>query len=71
MSKCRFIVTVDNGIMHLAAASGKPTVGLFRYGIHRLWLPPVGAVKAITPEPELAVAEIPLQAIKDAIRDVL
>lgn len=71
MTKCRLIVTVDNGIMHLAAASGKPTVGLFRHGIHRLWLPPVGAVNAITPGPELSVDTIPLQVVEDAVRNVL
>lgn len=71
MTKCKFIVTVDNGIMHLAAASGRPSVGLFRYGIHRLWLPPTGAVHAITPGEEQPVAAITLQMVEEAVRNVM
>jgi len=71
MSKCRMIVTVDNGIMHLAAASGKPTVALFRNGIQRLWLPPIGSVTAVTPGPEQPVASIELTTVLEAVRRVI
>jgi len=71
MTKCRLVVTVDNGIMHLAAASGRPAVALFRHGIHRLWLPPTGTVDPVTPEPGAPVATIPLPAVQEAISHVL
>ena len=34
------VVTVDNGILHFAAAFDRPTVGLFRTRVERLWRPP-------------------------------
>lgn len=34
------VVTVDNGILHFAAAFDRPTVGLFRTRVERLWCPP-------------------------------
>ncbi len=34
------VVTVDNGILHFAAAFDRPTVGLFRARVERLWCPP-------------------------------
>jgi ADP-heptose:LPS heptosyltransferase len=34
------VVTVDNGILHFAAAFDRPTVGLFRTKVERLWAPP-------------------------------
>jgi hypothetical protein len=34
------VVTVDNGILHFAAAFDRPTVGLFRARVERLWRPP-------------------------------
>ncbi|MFQ3669660.1 MAG: glycosyltransferase family 9 protein, partial [Fimbriimonadaceae bacterium] len=33
------VLTLDNGILHLSASTDTPVVGLFRYGIHRLWAP--------------------------------
>jgi ADP-heptose:LPS heptosyltransferase len=52
------VLTLDNGIMHLAGATETPTVALFREGIHRLWTPPSGNITAITAEPGRPVAEI-------------
>lgn len=43
------VVTLDNGILHLAAAARAQTVGLFRPGIHRLWCPPVPHIHPIIP----------------------
>ena len=37
MTKAKAVLTLDNGIMHLAATTDTPVVALFRHGIHRLW----------------------------------
>lgn len=58
LSKCRAVLTLDNGILHLAAASGTPTIGLYRHGIHRLWAPPFGNVEVMTPGEGRPVSEI-------------
>lgn len=71
IAKCRLVVTVDNGIMHLAAASGRPAVALFRHGIRRLWLPPVGALVPVTARPGRPVASVALSAVRRAVRHVL
>ncbi|MGA9116532.1 MAG: glycosyltransferase family 9 protein [Bacteroidota bacterium] len=39
LSRCRAYVTNDNGTMHMAAAVGTPTVGLFGPGEERIWFP--------------------------------
>jgi ADP-heptose:LPS heptosyltransferase len=61
------VITIDNGILHLAAATGTPTVGLFRHGIHRLWAPPFANLTVLTPGEKKAVAEIPVQVVQEAI----
>lgn len=49
LASARQVLTLDNGIMHLAAATETPTAGLFRRGIHRLWTPPNGNVAVVLP----------------------
>lgn len=49
LSRTKLVWSLDNGILHLAAATDRPTVGLFRHGIHRLWLPPFGRIDVVTP----------------------
>ncbi len=39
LSRCRLVVSNDTGIMHLAAAIGVPTVGLFGPNTPRHWAP--------------------------------
>ncbi len=34
------VLTVDNGILHFAAAFDRPTIGLFRTRVEHLWRPP-------------------------------
>lgn len=63
----RQVLTLDNGILHLAAATVTPTVGLFRHGIHRLWAPPVSNVTVLTPGEEGAVAEIDVATVRGAL----
>lgn len=48
LKRAKAVLTLDNGILHLAAAVGAPTVGLYRHGIHRLWAPPVSCVNVLT-----------------------
>lgn len=47
MMGARLVLTLDNGIMHLAATTSVPVVALFRHGIHRLWKPSWGRVDAV------------------------
>lgn len=61
------VVTLDNGILHLSASTETPVVGLFRHGIHRLWAPPFGNVKVLTPGESADVAEIPVDEVWRAI----
>ena len=42
------VVTVDNGILHFAAAFDRPTVGLFRARVERLWCPPNPNLEALS-----------------------
>lgn len=58
LSQARLVVTIDNGITHLACATDTPVVGLFRNGIHRLWAPPAANLNVIEPGPGVQVAEI-------------
>lgn len=70
LRKARRVVTIDNGILHMAAAVDVPTVGLFRYGIHRLWAPPVQRLRVLTPGPEDEVASIEVDAVLRAAESV-
>lgn len=67
LSACRAVLTIDNGILHLACAARTPTVGIFRYGIHRLWAPPVESLRVLTPVPGEAVATISEEAVFEAM----
>lgn len=71
LAQARAVLTLDNGILHLAAAAETPTVGLFRHGIHRLWAPPVEGLQVLTPGEGRAVSEIPVQSIQEALDRVL
>ena len=66
LREARLLVSLDNGVLHLAAAAGTPTVGLFRHGIHRLWAPPVRQLTVLTPGEGRAVEEIPVEAVWEA-----
>jgi len=51
-------VTVDNGLMHMAAAVGTPTVALFGGSPRRIWAPRVSSVQVLEPpEPCLLCEE--------------
>lgn len=66
IQKAKAVVTLDNGILHLAAAAGTPTVGLYRYGIHRLWAPPYDRLMILTPGEGNPVSIIPVDRVVEA-----
>lgn len=67
LAATRRILTLDNGILHLAAATQTPTVGLFRYGIHRLWCPPFGQMHPVVTPERHPVADIPVDEVREAL----
>lgn len=71
LDAAKAVVTIDNGILHLAVAAHTPTVGLYRYGIHRLWAPPFDNLTVLTPGEEGAVADIEVETVWEAARRAL
>lgn len=71
LASCKMILTLDNGILHLACAGGRPVVGLFRNGIHRLWAPPHPGLEVLIPPVGDPVAEIELETVWEACRRLL
>ena len=71
LERARAVLTIDNGILHLATAAGTPTIGLFRHGIHRLWAPPFANLTVLTPGEGREVAEIDAQTVLEALLRVL
>lgn len=67
IDRARAVLTLDNGIMHLAATSSTPVVALFRHGIHRLWAPSWGSVDAIVAPEGEAVSSIPVDQVSAAV----
>ncbi len=65
----RAVITLDNGIMHFACATSTPVIGLFRFGIHRLWAPPVPNLRVIHAGAEGHVADIPVEAVISEFRN--
>ena len=65
LAKARTVVTIDNGILHFAAANDVPTVGLYRPEIVRLWAPPNPNLIALTPA-NGAVESITVNAVREA-----
>jgi ADP-heptose:LPS heptosyltransferase len=68
LAQTKKVLTLDNGILHLAVAGGKPVVGLYRYGIHRLWAPPSENLTGLYPQPGKPVSEIPVEAVLKALK---
>ncbi|HLK13477.1 MAG TPA: glycosyltransferase family 9 protein [Fimbriimonadaceae bacterium] len=71
LSLAKAVFTLDNGIMHLAAATPTPTVALFRPGIRRLWAPPSGTLHALEPAEGCPVSSIPIKDVLEALDAVL
>lgn len=71
LGQCRAVLTLDNGILHLAVAARARTVGLYRHGIHRLWAPPSDTLTVLTPGEGREVSEIDPEAVWEAIANAL
>lgn len=71
LERARRVLTIDNGILHLAAATGTPTIGLFRHGIHRLWAPPFANLTVLTAGEGNPVAEISVDTVREALERAL
>lgn len=71
LAAARAVLTLDNGIMHMAAAVEAPTVSLFRHGIHRLWAPPAPGLRVLTPGESRGVAEIGSGEVCAALASIL
>jgi heptosyltransferase III len=67
LAKAKRVLTLDNGILHMAVAAGTPTVGLYRHGIHRLWAPPSDNLTVITPGEGRTVADISVEEVVHAL----
>lgn len=61
------VVTLDNGIMHLAAATKTPTVALFRGGIAGLWAPPAANIHPVLPAEGQLVSAITVTEVVGAL----
>lgn len=68
LSKTKRVLTLDNGILHLAVAAKAPTVGLYRNGIHRLWAPPSEHLTVLKPQESMPVSEIGPDEVWEALR---
>ncbi|MBS1714649.1 MAG: glycosyltransferase family 9 protein [Armatimonadetes bacterium] len=67
ISKASLVVTLDNGIMHLACATNTPVAALFREGIDRLWAPPVPGLRKIKPAEGRPVSDLTVEDVVAAL----
>lgn len=67
LSQCRQVVTIDNGVLHLACATETPVVGLFRNGIHRLWAPPSPNLTVLEPGEGNDVASLSVEQVLESL----
>ena len=67
LAKAKAVLTLDNGIMHLAAATTTPTVALFRPGIRRLWAPPSSTLHTLEPSDGNPVSDILVKDVIEAL----
>ena len=71
LSATRLCLSLDNGVMHLAAAVNTVTVALFREGYDRLWAPPNPNLTALTPGVGKGVGQIEVSSVIDALKRTL
>lgn len=66
LASARLVLTLDNGILHLAAAGSAQVVGLFRPGIVHLWCPRRPGLVSVVPSECGAVSDISLDEVRAA-----
>jgi heptosyltransferase-3 len=71
ISRARFVVTIDNGIVHFACATDTPTVGLFRNGIHRLWAAPAKNLRMIEPGAGRQVSDVSYDMVWSVVEEAM
>ncbi|HQT87514.1 MAG TPA: glycosyltransferase family 9 protein [Acidiphilium sp.] len=74
LARCALFVGNDSGLMHLAAAAGTPTLGLFGRSRASEYAPAglrAAYVAAPGPEGEAAMDGLPVEAVAQAARDLL
>jgi heptosyltransferase-3 len=57
LKEARLFLTIDNGLMHLAAAVGTRTIALFGASARRIWVPPVPNVTVLDPSDPCTLCE--------------
>jgi ADP-heptose:LPS heptosyltransferase len=67
ISRSKQVVTIDNGILHVAASTETPVIGLFRDQISRLWTPPAPNVRALMPPAGQPVSDISVDQVLEAL----
>ena len=63
----RLVLTIDNGVMHLACATRTPIVAIFRSDIARLWRPPTARIDAVIGDPARITAPTVYPSIQDCL----
>lgn len=71
LKACKLAVTLDNGILHLAASVQRKTVGIYRYGIHRLWAPPNENLKVVIPSENCPVSSVSVDQVLQAVSSAI
>lgn len=71
MRGAKLMLTIDNGLMHLACSVGIPTVGLFRRSICNLWAPPLSTLRALVNDEDQRVADLPMEVVLRACEMML
>lgn len=70
IKRCRLVLTLDNGILHLACSARRPVVGMYRHGIHRLWAPPWSELRVVVGDENTPVSQIPLDKVFAAVDSI-
>lgn len=71
LAHCRLVLTLDNGIMHMAASTQTPVIGLFRPNFHRLWAPPVKNLAVLKAGENETVSDVSVDRVIEAVNRAL
>lgn len=66
LGAAKAVVSLDNGVLHMACSTETPVIGLYRNGIHRLWAPPRTGLTVIEPG-AASVADIPVEKVVGSV----